>query len=48
MTQLTGIGLGRILAVVGLVLVIVLVVIGHMAILPIGLLFGLAFLAILL
>ena len=48
MTQLTGFGIGRILALVGLVLVVVLVVIGHMALLPIGILFALAFLAILL
>jgi len=39
--------LGRILAIVGLVLTVVLIVIGHVAILPIGALFVLAFTAML-
>jgi len=41
-------GLGRILAIVGLLITVVLIVIGHMAFLPVGLLFLLAFAAILL
>ena len=40
-------GLGRILAIVGLVLTVVLVVVGHIAILPLGLLFALGFTALL-
>jgi hypothetical protein len=41
-------GLGRILAIIGIILVIILIVIGQMTFLPIGLLFLLAFAAILL
>ena len=48
MTQLTAFGIGKILALIGLVITIVLIVIGHLALLPIGLLFLLAFLAVLL
>ena len=38
---------GRILAIVGLVLTVVLVVIGHIGVLPLGVLFALAFTAML-
>lgn len=48
MSQLQGFGIGKILALIGLVLVIVLLVVGRLAVLPEGLLFGLAFLALLL
>ena len=48
MSQLQSFGLGRVLALIGLVLVIVLLVVRQMALLPEGLLFGLAFLAMLL
>jgi len=41
-------GIGKVLAIIGLILVIVLVVLERMALLPEGLLFGLAFLAMLL
>jgi len=46
--NLSTLGVGKVLAIIGLILTIVLVVIGHLAILPMGLLFGLAFLAMLL
>lgn len=48
MAQVSAFGIGRVLALIGLVLVIVLVVVGKLAIVPLGLLFLLAFLAILL
>lgn len=48
MQQIGAWGLGRILALLGLVLVVVLVVLGRLEVLPTGLLFVLAFLAVLL
>ena len=48
MNQITSFGIGRLLALVGLVIVVILVVAGKMAILWIGVLFLLAFAAILL
>ena len=48
MTQLSAFGIGKILAIVGLVLTIIFIAISHIALLPFGLLFLLAFLAILL
>ena len=48
MERITALGLGRILAVVGLILVVVLIVVSHMEFIPLGLLFLLAFAAILL
>ena len=48
MTQVSAFGIGRILAIIGLILVVVLIVVGRMVFLPEGLLFALAFLAILL
>jgi hypothetical protein len=40
--------LGWLLALIGLIITIVLIVVGHLAVLPLGLLFILAFLALLL
>jgi hypothetical protein len=45
---LPNLGLGKILALVGLVVVVVLVLLVRLALLPEGVLFGLAFLAVLL
>jgi hypothetical protein len=46
--NLQAIGFGRILAVIGLILTIVFVAIGQIAIFPLGILFALAFVAMLL
>lgn len=46
--NLSTLGISKILAIVGLILTIVFVAIGHIAIFPAGALFGLAFLAVLL
>lgn len=48
MPQVQAWGLGRILAILGMVLTVILIVIGQLTLLPVGLLFCLAFLAILL
>jgi hypothetical protein len=46
--NLSAIGIGKILAILGLVLTIVLIVIAKLALFPLGFLFALAFLAMLL
>lgn len=48
MERISAFGLGRILAFVGLILTIILIVVVHLEFLPVGLLFLLAFGAILL
>ena len=48
MNQLQSFGIGRVLAIVGLALVVVLLVVGRLAFIPEGLLFLLAFAALVL
>lgn len=46
--NVSALGLGKVLAIIGLILTVVFVAIGHVAIFPEGALFALAFLAMLL
>ncbi len=48
MAQVSAFGIGKLLAIIGLVLTVIFIAIAHIALLPFGLLFLLAFLAILL